>query len=341
MAVEIGSEFWDVPTKDTGNELFPEFTQWFLSGRSALYSIIKSIKRQRRIRSAALPSWCCDSMIIPFLNSGIDVHFYNVLGAEQEIGCVDTDILLVIDYFGYTGYSAVPSNCKAIVIRDITHSILSCNYTDADYYFGSLRKWCGVWTGGFAWARDSHRLEEREENIGQYVSLRHTAMQQKKCYINEYADREGRRNTDKTFLRIFDAAEERLENIGIAPAAKRDICLARNLDSDFIIAKRSANSRAVREAFAQRLVFPNIMGSDCPMFVPISVPDGKRDEMRRYLIQNDIYCPVHWPVSQYHKIDKAAKQLYKKELSLVCDQRYTEEDMYRVVETINRFWRDK
>ena len=76
------------------------------------------------------------------------------------------------------------------------------------------------------------------------------------------------------------------------------------------------------------------------MFVPILVPDGKRDELRRYLIKHEMYCPVHWPVSMYHKLDKRAEIIYKNELSLVCDQRYTEEDMQRMVETIKDFWKE-
>src|SRR5699024_483195 len=34
---------------------------------------------------------------------------------------------------------------------------------------------------------------------------------------------------------------------------------------------------------------------DCPLFVPIIVTNGKRDYLRKKLIDNKIYCPVHWP----------------------------------------------
>ena len=76
------------------------------------------------------------------------------------------------------------------------------------------------------------------------------------------------------------------------------------------------------------------------MFVPVLVPDGKRDALRQYLMQNEIYCPIHWPISDLHRLDKRTGQIYENELSLVCDQRYSQEDMYHMVTLINRFWKE-
>ena len=78
---EIGSEFWDVPTVNKDNCIFPESTQWFLSGRSALQSISKEIKH---CHTVAIPSWCCDSMIKPFMDAGMEVHNYNTQGILRQ-----------------------------------------------------------------------------------------------------------------------------------------------------------------------------------------------------------------------------------------------------------------
>ena len=91
------------------------------------------------------------------------------------------------------------------------------------------------------------------------------------------------------------------------------------------------------KAFPDLLIFPEMKSADCPFFVPIIVPDGKRNELRRFLINKDIYCPVHWPVSQLHKLGEKEQFLYDNELSLVCDQRYSEYDMNRMVDLINSF----
>lgn len=333
MRREIGSEFWDVPVIEKQNSLFPESTQWFLSGRTALQAIIAELGE---VRSVSLPSWCCDSMIKPFVDADLSIDFYPVVVENgrlvQEVK-TDADVLFLMDYFGYIGPQPDLSGYNGVVIRDVTHSLFSSSYSDADYYFGSLRKWCGVWTGGYAWKKDGHRLEIGSECGQKYVALRKRAMEEKAEYI------EGK-GTDKSYLRVFDEAEELLENVDIALAADRDVELAERLDVEAIKTKRRANAEVLRTAFPEWLIFPTIASTDTPMFVPVLVPDKKRDTLWRYLIQNEIYCPIHWPVSEYHKLDERTEHIYENELSLVCDQRYTEEDMNRVVDTINTFWKE-
>ena len=328
---EIGSEFWDVPIADQ-QCLFPESTQWFLSGRSALLAIIAE---QRDVRSVSLPSWCCDSMIKPFVDAGMEIHFYPVYwkdGLTQEI-CLDRDALFLIDYFGYS--TPYPDLCgyNGVVIRDVTHSLFSFSHSDADYYFGSLRKWCGVWTGGYAWTKDGHMLDTGSDCDQEYVALRKRAIEEKSEYIK------GRR-TDKGYLKVFDEAEKLLEDVRISSAADRDVELAQHLDVETIKARRRDNAEVLRSAFPDWRIFPTIAPTDTPMFVPVLVPDGKRDALRSYLIKHEIYCPIHWPMSEYHTLDERTAHIYENELSLVCDQRYTEEDMNRMVDTINAFWKE-
>ncbi len=225
---------------------------------------------------------------------------------------------------------------RGVVIRDVTHSIFSAIYFDADYYFGSLRKWCGVWTGGYAWTKDGHRLNtgmQKEPYIKeQYAVLRENAMLKKSAYIKgQYPDKE--------YLEIYDKAETALENAGIAPAADRDVQLAQRLDIGFIKSRRRNNAEVFRTAFQDWLIFKDMRDTDCPLFVPVLVTNGKRDRLRRYLIENEIYCLVHWTISEYHRLDEQEQFLYINELSIVCGQRYLEGDMQRMVETINKFWK--
>ena len=166
---EIGSEFWSVPVASTETLLFPKSTMWFLSGRSALLSIIQDLKD---CHTVAMPSWCCDSMIKPFVDNGFDVRFYSALFdcSFHQDPRIDCDVLFLMDYFGYSSYSKKVSDYAGIIIRDVTHSVFSSDFTDADYYFGSLRKWCGVWTGGYAWTSDGHKLNIDSADNSTYVS---------------------------------------------------------------------------------------------------------------------------------------------------------------------------
>lgn len=330
---EIGSEFWDAPVVEKNNGLFPKCTQWYLSGRSALQAIISDLKEAR---SVSLPSWCCESIIKPFLDAGMDVHFYPVYWKDrlvQEIN-FDSDVLFLMDYFGYKGQQPDLNGYDGWVIRDVTHSIFSSSFDDADYYFGSLRKWCGVYTGGYAWTIDGHQLAFGREDVNYYVSLRQTAMREKKAFLD------GIRN-DKDYLRIFNEAEEYLDSVGIVPAAEYDIYIAEHIDVYSLIERRKANANILRKAFPDWLLFSALSDSEVPMFVPVLVPEGMRDSLRKFLISNDIYCPIHWPVSEYHSLDERASYIYKNELSLVCDQRYFEEDIMRMVDLIRSFMEEQ
>ena len=327
MNREIGSEFFDVPVAYSKTGIFPDSTQWFVSGRSALKAIIQELKN---CHTVSMPSWCCDSMIKPFVDAGMEISFYPVYwGGDrlvQELW-LDSDVLFLMDYFGYSSPQPDLSGYKGKILRDVTHSVFSSAYSDSDYYFGSLRKWCGLWTGGYAFTRDNHKIPVKNRYNENYLYLREKAMSQKAEYIN------GQRR-DKNYLNLFDEAEKMLENFGVDSAADRDIKLSQLLDVESIKHKRRINAEILRAAFPDWLLFPELKESDCPMFVPVLVPDNKRNKLRKQMIQKEIYCPVHWPVSKFHRLHERTAYIYEHELSLVCDQRYKKEDMYRLVDII-------
>ncbi len=329
---EIGSEFWSIPVSDEPTDIFTKSTAWFMSGRHALSSIIAEIKAKKNVRTALLPSWCCDSMILPFIRSGIEIDFYPVYQKNgtlvQDVGSArEYDILLLMDYFGYTSDTVVYEG-RPIVIRDVTHSFFSKTYNDADYYFGSLRKWCGFATGGFAFGTTASSLPANDK----YVSLRKSAMRAKSEYIHGSSE-------SKSFLSVFADAEEYLEESCVSGADRTEIELASKLDVDFIKAQRRKNAVVLLESLADVAIFPFLQENDCPLFVPISVPEDDRGALRQFLIEKKIYCPVHWPISKYHKLNEQTEKIYKSELSIVCDQRYGENDMHRVASAIKKYYK--
>ena len=325
--IEIGSEFWSIPTKDHDNGLFTASTQWYQSGRSALRAILA----ENRFRTAALPSWCCESMIQPFLDAGVEVSFYHAMEETET----DADVTLVMDYFGYRREPMVRSNGR--VIRDLTHSVLCGSYDDADYFFGSLRKWAGFLTGGFAWTQDGHALPEGKADNTEYVRLRRAAMQQKKCYLFCEPDDHGAVIRDKRDLGVFSEAEELLEHTEILTGDLADAQAARLLDVDKLREQRRENASVLLDAVSNMALFPELKEQDVPLFVPIRVPDGKRDALRAHLREQAIYCPIHWPLSSFHQLNDSMQSLYEDELSLVCDQRYGTEEMNRIAAGLKEF----
>jgi hypothetical protein len=71
------------------------------------------------------------------------------------------------------------------------------------------------------------------------------------------------------------------------------------------------------------------------MFVPILLEDENvRNALRKELVDNSIYCPVHWPKCEYHVLQCGWSEL---ELSLICDQRYDVDDMECMIQVIKKF----
>lgn len=327
---EIGSEFWEIETAERENKLFPNDTKWFISGRSALNFIVEDILCERDVKKAWLPSWCCESMILPFLNHNIEVEFYPVYFKQGRLICEvpeDGEIVLIMNYFGYSQPIEV-TGFSGIVIRDLTHSISSCVCQEADYAFGSLRKWTGISTGGFAISKKPWKKCEWivSANKG-YVDLKKKAMRNKAAYIHGMTD-------DKSYLEVYAKAEEILENAGIELAIEEDVKKANFLDIEYIADKRRQNANFLMSELQDFLLFDRLSDTDCPLFVPILT--DHREELRHFLIENNVYCPVHWPVSKYHKLNCQTEDIYKRELSIICDQRYDLNHMEHMVKLIKR-----
>ena len=57
--------------------------------------------------------------------------------------------------------------------------------------------------------------------------------------------------------------------------------------------------------------------------------------MKEEFYKNNIFTPIHWP--KKNVAISGDNEIYNNELSLICDQRYTIEDMRRQVEVLKNF----
>ncbi len=337
---EIGSEFWapDVRRK----------TQVFLSGRTALDFIIRDILAQEKVQRALLPSYCCHTMIEPFLRNGLAVRFYDVFPNEKGLtGALpdarDGEVLLVMSYFGYSCLQDLyleDMRRWKWVIEDRTHSWLSSDKPmGADYEFVSYRKWTGLSGVASAHKRKGAFTIRPELRYNEpFVRLRRSARECKARYL---ADGTGGKTR---YLELFSQAEELLDReYRDCQPTLEDLQALLDLDVERIRAQRGHNARLLvqelRDIPGLDLVFPEPGEGDAPLCVPVLVEESKRDALRKQLIGADIYCPVHWPLSELHEgISVRGKEIYGRELSLICDQRYEEEDMARECKVIRDFF---
>jgi hypothetical protein len=330
---EIGSEFWLEGTM--GKRIIQDNCAYLLSGRTALDFIIKDIKTQRQFLSVMLPSYCCESMIEPFERNDVEVQFYRVRedGIDYSFS-KNCDAVLLLDFFGYETpenkkIAQVEKDAGKIIIYDSTHKLNGASI-QADYTFCSYRKWFYCNFATLQKTDGSFNIPIPTRLNKYYCETRDVAAKLKADFIA------GADIDKKEYLRLFSISEDILDCDYVDYAG-----VPMDVDVETIITARRRNAQYLIHKLLNvpgiKLWRSAINSDDTPMFVPILVKYGRRDALKRYLINHSIYCPVHWPLSSRHG---EYKDLYDEELSLICDQRYSIEDMDREIAAIKGFFNE-
>ena len=336
MINEIGSEFHWMQS-DNGKGILSltdckDFIYVF-SGRTAIETILRNLDRPKK---ALLPSYCCDSMIQPFRDQNISIEFYPVYyqdGLKIDLDIPDdVDILLWCNYFGFSKpMLSVESfvNRGGIIIEDITHSLFSVQpYNKQSHYLvASLRKWMPLLDGGLCVSRKKgFDIKPQNYPVSEYLSEKKTAMTLKTEYLEQPDE-----SKKDIFLKKFSWCNAWLgkhySNMLMDEESKAYV---NSISVENQRKVRRQNADILYECLAKtesvKPLFPKVQ-MDCPLFVPVVAANiAERDRIRKYLVDNKVYCPVHWP----HPNANCFSNLYDRELSLICDQRYIPDDMKRI-----------
>lgn len=345
---EIGSEFCDVPQSNMATALPDTNTQFVLSGRTALELVARDLIAERKIRSVCLPAYCCDSMLFPFHSAGLELRFYNVLPSADGVqrvlpehhGC---DAVLLLDYFGFSQAETAAlaereHNRGTAVILDRVQSLYSESEAEkyADFTVTSWRKWFFSCAAAAVKHHGEWRVKPNKPANEQYVSLRKEAAKKKTAYLEQGL------GDKQSFLDAFAQAEELLDaDFSDYAADTESVDALRHLDIALLKQRRRENAAVIYEELSTiddpriRPLFPQMGAADTPLFVPVLVDPALRAELRRFLIQHQVYCPIHWPDAQ----TGGGAALYASELSLLCDQRYTAADIEREMNLIKEFFK--
>lgn len=340
IRAEIGSEFW----LDREPAATPQRKGCYvLSGRTAIDLIIQDIAKNQAVRKVYMPAWGCDSMLAPFTHKNIHVDVYDLeLGYTESTEIIShtdgtdyTDIFYVTNYFGYENTLPIKivkrfKEQGAIILYDRTHSFLMENdpYLElADYSFASIRKWMGVIGGAVVDGVKDYHLKPYP-----YLDCKEKAMRMKKAFI------EGDCSIEKqAFLNLYgefgyrlaeDYQNYEMDNLSYALYKTEDLAAMRR--------KHRENAKYLHEHLKGVRFLGELTDKAVPLFVPVFFDTTvQRNAVRKKLIEEQIYCPIHWPKPAQIPADFEANKIYDTELSLICDQRYTTEDMARIVEVLN------
>ena len=218
---EIGSEYWLEQNEgkiENNNLEFEQEHRYLLSGRTAIDYILQDIMLKKEIKKVYFPSYCCQSMLQAFQDNDIKIEFYEVTYNEKLEYNIDLDIecdiFYAMNYFGFEDarmdyYIEKFEAKKAIIIEDITHSLLSeKSYNPkSDYMVASLRKWFPIISGGIAIKnRGNFDIDNStfDTNINMYTS-------KKKAMEKKYQYMIGNPNVSKEeFLKEYQESNEEL-----------------------------------------------------------------------------------------------------------------------------------
>jgi len=353
--MEIGSEFWiddDSLIKDSND--MPRWLSRFgdvvltISGRSAISLILDQVKP--KVKNVLLPSYICDSVILPFEKAGYELKYYDV---DQHLKPIDIEsikssnagIFLHMGYFGFSTneiLSDTISSLKSesvIIIEDATHTLFSKKHKpiESDFIIGSIRKWFGTPSGGFL-ASDKVMKFELFDSDKEFINLRRSSLHWKFEYMKS-----GNKSMKSAYLLGFNRAEQLLdEDIKSYKIDQDSETIIKKLDYKHLQSSRKRNYEFLLKQLSGidgiEVIFNDLGYDIIPMFFPIYVKRN-RDKLRYNLVEKEIYCPVHWAIPKQLNghLNNITKDIYDSILSIPCDQRYQIEDMRRITNAICSF----
>lgn len=329
MSNEIGSEFW---LDSTPLKLLNERDGVYaLSGRTAIDLIVQDIVMKRSVKSVAMPAWCCDSMVAPFLAHGIEVIFYE----EQKLP--QADIFYLTSYFGYENTRLI-EDIKAIkasgsiILYDRTHSFLMEDdvFRDLeDYSFASIRKWMGVISGAVVNGLNNKPTLKKCS----FVSIKEKAMSDKYRYLTG----DNRINKEDFLAAFGEFGHKLVEDYCNYEMDNLSYTLYKQTDLKEMKRKRRENATFIHENLKGLQFMYRLTEKSVPLFVPVLFETKEqRDCVRKNLIEQQIYCPVHWPQPEQIPAEFQVNDIVSREMSLICDQRYGLNEMKRIIKVIHQ-----
>lgn len=351
--MEIGGEFWLDSIQNESNDELPKWLSKYgnvvltSSGRGAITLLLNQLKP--KFKTVLMPAYICDSVILPFIEHGYSCYFYEVdENLSPNIESVNT--YKEVGIFVHMGYYGFPTNFNLIeiitrlksqstvIVEDITHTLFSGykRFEENDYYVASIRKWFGLPSGGLLASIDNSKIIKSNLSYNEsFSSMRRQAFLLKSKYFKD-----GDESLKTLYLDLFAKAENLLDK-DVLPYSIDYISkdLIAELDVNRLTEMRRLNynilNKSLKDVNRIESIFTDIPEEVCPMFYPVFIKNY-RNEIRKKLIEEKIYCPIHWPIPDRIEINKFKRsfEVYNTILSIPCDQRYMRCDMERVVSVL-------
>jgi dTDP-4-amino-4,6-dideoxygalactose transaminase len=311
------------------------------TGRSALKLALSDWRRRslERPGSVWLPSYVCPSVYEAVEQLALDVKVYDDRPGYQswvsQPAPESRDALVMVHYFGLLNRPALkwlaelPTRSWTLIEDCVQAPYTTGAGTFGDYAITSLRKWWAAPDGGLVAANRPLDVQAPIEPCEAWVSQRLTAKLLR-----------GQRCAESDYLRMTEESEAQLTNSKPREVSWVSSKVLAAVDPASANALRQANWRTLSKCFsdhpAMQMLFCGLGENEVPLAFPILVAAEKRDQLRLFLRDRHVYCPVHWPLPLSRPSEDLA--LSRQILSIPLDHRYSREHMEYIAACIEDFF---
>lgn len=321
MTDAIGGYFGMEELSGTSNSFIHENGVSLNLGRNAFRYILQSIPNE--IEKLYIPYYTCPVVWEHVFFSGI--WFYHIdknLEIVEDIELGEHDYIVVNNYFGIKDLYIEQLSKKYgnHLIVDNAQAFFALVIPDT-YAFYSPRKFFGVPDGGVAYVANNAKPVRCEEQDDSSDRLKHLQLRKEKGAEAGFATYQlNESKLDKVTPKLMsDYTHEVLCGIDYATAKE----------------KRRANYQMLHETLGEMnaLPLPTMDTFECPMVYPF-IPRGNNANLRKKLQEQRIYTATYWPKLAELNNGTLEERLAKTLMPLPIDQRYSEEEMRKIINII-------
>lgn len=337
---EIGSEFHWQGFFRPPILAWPDTSRWYMLARHAVAAILTAFSDHRP--KLWLPSYFC-SEVSEFCRGCCELRQYrdDPRWPEPDWASLTPcayDFVLAVNYFGIRDGSAWQhwrERNQCLLLEDHTQDPFSawCRRSAADYALASVRKTLPVPDGAVLWSpRGLSMPQQPAEGDWTGCAVKLAAMLRKAQYL----ERDASESLKVLFRGLQARGENFMRNSRVSSISPYSYALVSEGVPAFWRHQRELNARCLLDRLANldsaELLFRTWPSGSVPFAVVLIFgSQAERDDCQARLIQNKVYCPVHWTckTDQKHALDLSSRIL-----SLPIDQRYDEQDMHRMADVI-------
>jgi hypothetical protein len=304
------------------------------SARSAFTLLTRALRPGR----VWVPSYLCPAVLDGFQAAGAKIEFFPI---GWDLRCESAawlrrvsrgDLVLRIHYFGFPNSDPVFGEVTArgaCLVDDAAQALLSDGLgADADFVVFSPRKFAGVPDGGCLIMR--HPLPSLPAEFPSPP----TAWWRESLSALTVRREFDAGSHDRTWFPKFQSAEDRVPTEPQAMSELSYRLLSQGINYATIASGRRENYKLLLELLGEEAMFSDLPQGVVPLGFPVRA--CRRDAIRYALFREQIFPPVHWPLKECVPAAFVASHGIALEImTLPCDQRYSSEDMRRIV----RIWR--